>query len=197
MANNCYYRMRVRGTRDDVADFIKVIQCDYNYTNNTFTFDRHLSRVFEACVEDVEDDNEQSTTITISGDCAWSVYSCMMEGEHTYFNDDKNNPNSQRSSLIIESKLLNLEIEVYSEETGCEFQEHFIIKNGEVLENDCVKYQEFYYDGEFDEELGITDDEITQELVDRINEEYNTDFEVDDYDGDYFRKGGFEWTFEF
>ena len=39
---------------------------------------------------------------------------------------------------------INLEIEVYSEESGMCFQEHYIIKNGCVNTKECVDYYEYY-----------------------------------------------------
>jgi hypothetical protein len=76
-----------------------------------------------------------------------------------------------------------LAVEVYSEECGCEFQEHYIIENEDILCNDCVDYYEFCLDDfetkeEAEEEYGII---IT-------DEEWES--------GGYISRGGFEeWIF--
>lgn len=45
----------------------------------------HLFRVFDADANWYDDDNE----VAILGYCAWSVSSCMLDDEHSYYNDWK------------------------------------------------------------------------------------------------------------
>lgn len=195
MPNFCSYEMKVKGAKEKVEEFIKVIQSHYDYYKQIFDFDRHLYRVFEADTVEMEEEEEGVWSVIIYGDCAWSVYSCMMEGEHTYYNDNKDahvimlNGISQEipsrgTSLIKESKNLGLVIEVYSEESGVGFQEHYIIDNGEVLVDKCVEYREYYWDK----------DEFP--TIESFNKEYELDVQEDDFDGEYCTTGGFdEWYY--
>ena len=146
MPNYCSYDMKVKAkNKENLLEFIKIIQSDYDYNNNKFTAARHLWRVFEAdCEEDEIEESEDCFSIIIYGDCAWSVNCCMLEGAHTYYNDHLNDP--RNSSLLRESKILDLEIEVFGEELGAGFQEHYIIKNGEITLEETSDAQEFCYE---------------------------------------------------
>lgn len=116
--------MRVCGQKENVEQFVKIIK-------NGDT--RRLSRVFDAYVDESLKLPNGWVRASVSGTCAWSVYSCMWEGEHTYFDQSKD---PTRTSLIIESREKELDIEVYSEESGLGFEEHYRVKNGEILENE-------------------------------------------------------------
>lgn len=121
------------------------------YTTNAYKLEsitgpRHMFRIFETYVNRSEDEPNASY---VSGYCAWSVYSCMFKGKYTYYNDFITEKHGKYigfkgTTLPDESKNLNLKIEVYSEESGCAFMEHFLIDNGEILIDDCVdvKYEE-------------------------------------------------------
>lgn len=152
MPNFCDYEMRVRGKKENVEKFIDIIKCNYDYSKKEFTSDRHLSRVFEAnsCWKDEEYELHEYEDGTVAdviyGYCAWSVYSCMMEGERTYYRDlkERYKDESRVTSLIECSKDLDLDIEAFSEELGFEFMEHFLIRKGVVEIDDCVEYKETY-----------------------------------------------------
>ena len=207
MANICSYCMKVTGEPDKIREFIEVIQRD-NYEEG-----RHFYRVFSADVMD--EGTIDDGWVQIIGSCAWSVYSCMMEGNATYsekefdkyqktkqeiealkkspdlasknnyfFAKEKIEKEFLASSLIRESKLLNLTIEVFSEEYGCCFEEHFVIKNGEVLVDECVEAYEIY-----------TED---YESVEKLNEEHGTNFSEHEFKEEMcLIKGGFgDWEFD-
>ena len=105
-------------------------------------------RVFEANVNETEcfclpPDENGDIIRAVSGYCAWSVYSCMFEGEHTYYNDFMRDFGIRYigffGTTIPElSRLLNLDIEIFSEETGVCFQEHYRVTNGNIIINDEV-----------------------------------------------------------
>ena len=188
MPNYCYYQMCVRGTKENIERFINVIQADYNYSTMEFSNDRHLFRVFEADYDKIEKLDENDYRVIISGDCAWSVSGCMLnEHRSSYYSRIKEQyPNDFRgTTLPKESKRLHLDIEVYSEECGEAFQEHYHFKNGKTIANECVDYNEYCigdYNSkvEAEEDLGI---KIT-------DEEWNSGEE-------YIRRGGFEeWYFD-
>ena len=187
MPNYCYYSMCVKGTKENVEEFIKVIQADYDYSTMTFSHDRHLFRVFEAEYDEIERLDKYMYQVVIQGNCAWSVSSCMLDnGSYGYYEDCKKRfPNEFRgTTLPIESERLGLDIEVFSEECGMCFQEHYVILNGKLIVDECEDWNEYYLcdyntKEEAEETLGI---KIT-------DEEWNGD-------EDFISRGGFgEWNF--
>ena len=104
MPNLCSYMLKVKGDRAKCIAFQQVM---INYD-----LPRHFWRVFEADIDDEVEASDGECILTISGTCAWSVYSCMCKGTHTYADD---NPDSS-TSLQEMSMKHHLEIEVYSEE---------------------------------------------------------------------------------
>ena len=108
----------------------------------------HLFRVFEAnLIRDqcyyIPPDENGDIIRTISGYCAWSVYSCMFEGRCTYYNDFMRDFGIRYigffgTTIPKLSRLLNLDIEIFSEETGVCFQEHYRVTNGNIIINDEV-----------------------------------------------------------
>ena len=115
------------------------------YKLETITGPRHMFRVFETYVNRNKDEPNASY---LSGYCAWSVYSCMFGTPHTYYDDFITEKYGNKyigfmgTTLPDESRRLNLKIELYSEEPGCGFMEHYLIDNGEILIEDCVDYEE-------------------------------------------------------
>lgn len=187
MPNYCMYEMRIQGNTHGVEKVIETLKADYDYYNNKFNSDKHLFRVFDA---DIMDDEtvDGIRDVIINGSCAWSVFSCMMEGDGTYYSSCKAEyGDSFRGTTLVElSKDYSVMIEVYGEECGCEFQEHYLIHNGEVLVEEETKYIELYKDI-------MEEDEVTLEEV--LTEVELTMDNVTDED-DYYRIGGFEnWDF--
>lgn len=113
------------------------------------------------------------------------MYSCMFDGASTYQQKDTTGKGTTITAL---AKELNLDIEIFSEEPGCGFMEHFLINNcGELEINDCIDYYEYYIE-EYDtleeaiKDLNLKDGDITQEEFDEAMA-----------DDGYVRKGGIEW----
>ena len=117
MPNYCNFEMRVRGSEEAIDEFIKDA-LDYDR-------DRHLWRVFNLDECGSKENTDGTITCAFTGSCAWSVYSCMLDGEHTYAHD---NP-EKSASLISESLERNLSIEVYSFEPGLCFSEHYLVED--------------------------------------------------------------------
>jgi hypothetical protein len=139
--------MCVKGTKESVEEFIKVIQADYDYGTMAFSHDRHLFRVFEAEYDEIEELYNGIYQVIINGYCAWSVYCCMLDtSKSSYYKSLKTGyPCEFRgTTLLVESKRLHLDIEVFSEECGMGFQEHYVIKDGELCTDECVDYGEYY-----------------------------------------------------
>ena len=174
MPNYCNYLLKVKGNKENCKKFHEIME-DYDLP-------RHFWRVFEADIYN-EEETENGYVMEIGGTCAWSVYSCMCKGLHTYAND-----NPEKSTSLQEQSLqLGLEIEVYSEEPGMGFMEHFHYKNGEILADECRNFSCIWWDKdeyptfeEFCEEYdlsGITEEDLN--------------------DNDEYCVGGFEWNFSF
>ncbi|MCY7865965.1 hypothetical protein P8918_12930 [Bacillus spizizenii] len=207
MPNYCNYSMKVTGNPEAIREFIEVIQREDRKSG------RYLCRIFEA--EVLNEETIPEGFVEIAGDCAWSVYSCMMEGPNTYSKDDfaEFNKNKQEieslkksnnlamkinyafeqekiesemlpSSLIRESRLLNLTIEVFSNEYGIGFQEHIVIENGDIVVDDCKDAQEY--------------DTTEFETVEKFNKEYDLNISTEEFESnEYIIIGGFgDWEFD-
>ena len=187
MPNYCSYSMKVKGTPKNVEEFFNIMQANYSYQEDGTCIDpntgeiveRHFWRVFEAYIVDDETSGNIRSTI-INGDCAWSVHSCMRSGRGTYQSDY---PDRNGTTLQDESARLNLSIEVFSEECGCCFMEHYVYVNGREIVGDCVEWSEY-----------CTED---FETVEEMNEEYDTNFTQEEFEeNEYLSVGGMEWCFD-
>lgn len=187
MPNICNFDMKIVGKQENVEKFIKVLQAHYNYETNEFSFERHLFRIFESEIYDAEEKDDGEISVQINGDCAWSVQSCMFENGY-YDSVKKNyNKNFHGTTVPIESKNLNLKIEIYSTEPGCQFQEHYLIDNGNVVIDDCVEYIEYWIDGY---------NFKTKEEAEKEFDVKFTDEEWENNDGVICRGGFDNWDFE-
>lgn len=139
MANLCDFEMMVKGERKNIDLFFAAL----TQTGNVW-----MGR--GACADIYYDD---ANTATISGDCKWSIHSAlftdavsMREQKETGIGSWAWNEQSDSRdyvTLFEACKNYHVNVEVYSEETGCEFQEHYKYENGETL-SDCVDYTEVY-----------------------------------------------------
>ena len=144
MANNCYYELRAKGEPENLRELASILgAAGFGGSENT----PYFSRVFDSNV--VDEGTIDKGTITVVGDCAWSVYACMLPGEHAYYNRFKDS-DKLVSNLLIETKRLGLVVEVYAEEYGYGFQEHIIVDNGNLKLNESVDAEEVYPEGRFD-----------------------------------------------
>lgn len=138
MANNCYYSMTVAGRKSDVKALIEQLQ---------FKALPYIGRVFE-CYESSELETIELPgcgsfiKINLGGDCAWSVSSSMLRG----------------GTLIDASIMRNLLIEIFSEESGIGFCEHYVLCQGVVLVAEEVELHTYSV---FDE---LLDEYITNTL---------------------------------
>ena len=134
MANNCFFTMHVKGKKENVDEFFTELR-DYEHIP-------HFWRVFSADRLDLQTDPDGTVVAEIIGDCAWSVYCCMLDGAGTYAHDCP----EVSTSLQKESERLSLAIEVFSEESGAEFQEHYHYEDGEEIANEDVKWESYWFD---------------------------------------------------
>ena len=162
MANWCSYCMRITGGEAKCKEFYTILKCERP---------QKFDRVFEADIQ-CEGNNSGIHFMEISGCCAWSVYESM---------DDDN----AVTTLQAESDRLGLMIEVYSTEPSNQFAEHIWYINGVRIEDERVKYIEFYWD------------KCEYPTIEELNAHYGTTYTEDDFDMDgYHIEGGFgEWIF--
>ena len=178
MANICSFSMCVKGKHDDIEKFYNAMSQSGNIW---------MGRGADAEI-DYDDDEGKAQ---IDGWCKWSVSSAMISNAVSMRTEPNIWAFSQREkndlefiTLIEATEKWNLVVEVYSEEPGCEFQEHYVFDNGNVLCDECVDYYEFW-----------TDDYNTKEEVEEAYGIKITDEEWES--GDTICRGGFEeWEFE-
>lgn len=127
MANLCCYELNAVGRKECIDYLVNVLNAHYNYTKNEFNFKEH---VYRNDVSDYEIDNcGMMSHIQLWGECAWSVLCCMIDNKHSELN--------RIVSLQELSKRYGLYIEIWSEEPGIGFKEHFKIINGNLIINEC------------------------------------------------------------
>ena len=168
MANNCYFEMKIKGTKANCEAWYKKMT-SYDESN-------HLYRIFSADIYD-EGGTDTNYYMCIAGDCAWSLETCCRASWYSEGED----------LFAINTRDLNIVMEAYSSEPGCAFQEHYIYDHGKCLKEECVDYREVYYDTDecddfeaFKREYDIPDD-VTEDDLD---------------EGRHYCEGGFkDWTF--
>lgn len=165
MANYCDFKGKVKGTKNDVKDFMETLMTEYNY--ETDAVERpHFYRVFEV-YSPYEDGDE---TAYFEGYGAWSLSSMLSaEGYHEIFKDE-----FYKGTCLEDFAKAHptIEIEMIGVEPGIGFTERVRVKNGEaIFESD--DYLDLFLEGEDDlidnedilEEAGIYDivaDEIEE-----------------------------------
>lgn len=169
MPNWCGFSMMVQGHYDAVKEVQEIIlknhetnylaghkgEGEYCY-NSVLRYDpkrKHMFRIFESRTpaDFPEVDDNLIATQFIDGDCAWSVYCCMLPGEGSYYSD-LGQLLYYGTNLVELSKDLGVRIEVFSEEPGMCFQEHYLIENGKLVVDESVEIEEKY-----DEKTGLYD----------------------------------------
>ena len=171
MPNYCNYELHAYGKKKDIQTLYDWLRADYYYRDDGIIIEvteengtkrpveHHIGyRVFEANTTFFEDEDikkaspdEDGLCAYIEGYCAWSVYSCMLEtGQDglgvTYLDHHKDDKTSRAVSIVEASKILNLDIEIFSSESGCCFTEHYLIKHGELEVNEEGKYYVMFID---------------------------------------------------
>ena len=178
MAKICSFSMCVKGTHDDIEKFYNAMTQNGNI---------YMGRGVDA---EIQYEDEECRAF-IDGWYKWSIQSSLInnaismrnEPDKWYFGDNVDKSKLEFITLVEACEKWNITMEVYSEETGFCFQEHYIIINGDVELNDCVDYYEYYL-GDF-----RTKEEAEKELEITITD--------DEWDNEEFiLKGGFEnWEF--
>lgn len=171
MPNYCDFQMIVRGSKESINELIDILE----YRHPLYSFYRVLdSYVYE----------EGEGYACICGDVAWSVNSTLLDQSAK----NVNHRNSTLTTLDKESARLNLCCEIFSSEPGIGFQEHYIIKDGQILTEECVDYSEYWF------EDSMWDGDDVNERFKNFCEYYILDgYSIDDLSDDkVITTGGFE-----
>lgn len=160
MPNICIGTVKVRGYKDNVEEFTRIIQSNYDYSKPDLDFHKpHFWRIFEAYIASYETYGLLAVAeYDIS--CAWSVAVCMLPGKFSYYADTKDGINGVKTygtHLLEIGKKLNLDVEIFSSEPGMGFQEHYRIQSGIMCEDECTEYHELYI-GEYETYQDLIDD---------------------------------------
>lgn len=147
MANICSFKMKVIG---DNAENLKTFFEMLTQMGNTW-----MGRGGESHI--VEETHEDKHIFVIDGWCKWSLKASLIldaihmreKPENWTFGRDKNVKEMRFLTLPEACKELNLTMEAYSSEPGCEFQEHVSFIDGEYSE-EITHYTEEWDDEEGD-----------------------------------------------
>lgn len=181
MPNLCSYELKAVGTKENQQKLLETMKADYKIDKNDPI---HMWRIFDA--DEYRDDTISDNEMIISGNCAWSVHSCMFDGDGTYQKDDET---GKGTTIVALSKELDLIIEIFSEECGYGFMEHFLIDKGELKINDCIDYNEYSNEYETYEEF------IEEEMDGDSTIVSKEQFEQAKNDDEYIKVGGIDWEF--
>ena len=180
MANLCSFSMCVRGTHNDIESFYKAMLQEGS---------TYMGRGASAEIQYEDEENRAF----IDGWCKWSIQSALIDNAESmrsnptswYWGENVDPSKIEFVTLWEACKKWNLDMEVYSEECGCCFQEHYVCVHGDIVCDECVEWNEYCIDDyktkeDAEAELGI---EIT-------DEEWNS--------GEAFiGRGGFDsWDFD-
>lgn len=137
MANVCEFEMMLRGTKENIDKFVDALSQKDNVWMGRGAY---ITSRF---------DDEAAHSAMLCGECKWSMQSSLIDnaismraqenGGQTIWADI---PEGGEFLTIFEAcEKYSVNMEAYSKEPGCEFQEHLICENGKVV-NDTVDYTE-------------------------------------------------------
>ena len=143
MANICGFSMKVIGTEENIEKFIDMIK-----QKGTVWMGRGAVVDFT----DIEELENGKYSCQIDGDTKWSVKASLVgdairmrtELDKWYFGDDVDKTKLTFITLYEACEQLKLDMEVYSEEPGCGFQEHYVFADGQLVTEETTDYTEEY-----------------------------------------------------
>ena len=140
MANQCDFSMRVNGKHENIEMFFGALtQKDKVW----------MGRGAVADIEYYDEDN----MATIEGWCKWSIQSALIDdaiemqkqketGKGRWLPSEINAVD-EFLTLFEACQKYHVNMEVYSSEVGCEFQEHFKYENGDIVD-ESTDYTEIF-----------------------------------------------------
>lgn len=177
MANMCSFLMKVRGKKENIEQFHKALTQDGKVW---------MGRGAESDLQFEDDD-----VAFLSGWCKWSVCSALIDNavsmrtEPQIWYHEEGKEEKEYITLYEACDRWNLDMEVYSEEGGCCFQEHYVYINGELICEECVEWYEYDID--------------EYETKEKAEEELDIEISDDEWNSgeSCICRGGFEnWDFE-
>ena len=175
MPNICFGYITAIGRKDCLEEFANILNAHYDYNDMTFSHKPHMFRIFDSYPGEYDQLDGLQYAVDFMIECAWSLSSCMFnDHKYSYYQELKNKykENFFGTTITEIAKRLNLQVEMYSEEGGMGFSEHYIIDNyGNILEDECYDYFEEYigdYDSfddyvrDYDNEPRITEEEFNE-----------------------------------
>lgn len=125
--------MKIKGSKEAIQRVLDCLNADYNYEKGKPSH-QHFFRVFDATkCGDAKRNADGTYTQRVYGYCAWSVASCMLESAFSYYSTIKEDYPDIFMGTTLEEQSKDCEIEVFSEEPGMGFSEHYIFQNGECV----------------------------------------------------------------
>lgn len=203
MANNCITSIVVRGRKECVNVFDKVIHAKYNYNTMEFPDRNHFIGV-----NDVSDGLYQEYGFMAMQDyvvdCRWSAELCLMNTPGSYYSQrqeiEKRDGIKNYSTNIVDlSRKYGLDIELWSQESGMGFEEHILVEHGEIMENECYDYYNYYIEDyntyeEFieDNKPYINEETVTKEMFEYAKDRHEPCIEIEEDFAYTFNINGFE-----
>lgn len=181
MANNCYFNMHIisKNSTEGILKILTGISAMDEEELNPKTFEVvHLGRVFSSWCYGKGKRKDNTFYAYADGDCAWSFQSAILD-------------KGLFQQIIRKYKL---SVEVYTEEPGVGFAEHYLWTDGELMVDRCVDLSVWsVYDLE-EEDLEDFLSDLDVQKAGITKENY---LDKADENGD-IRVGGFEevWTVE-
>ncbi len=180
MANKASYVLHVRGTKESVEKFIKIMQWKDEYEHNG------VPGVMSCYEDSLIEDDSGICTCYCSGSCLYSIYCSMRD-------------RSKDNNIDNLSERLHLEIEAYASEYLACFEEYVYIKYGVVEADDCAKVCDLLL--EEDDEYKLTDEMfdnsvLKEEGITKDNYLQYASEHSERYQNGWLHVGGFgKWIF--
>lgn len=143
MANICDFSMMVKGKKENIIQFVDMMEQKGNVW---------MGRGAAVDFIDMEEIENGEFRCQIDGSTKWSIISSLVDNavsmrtkpDEWSFGENVDRTKLSFVTLFEACKQLGLDMEVYSEECGCGFQEHYLFIDGELVEEECVDYSEEY-----------------------------------------------------
>lgn len=144
MANLCCYDLYATGTEENLEKFARMMEWKEKpaVDGSMYCADMYS--------EKPTDNGDGTFTQHFSSATCWSVQHGMIDRA----DDD------ERISLPAAARMLGLEVEIWSDESGCCFAEHIVVNEDGGYSIECEDYYEIYADG-LAEQLGKDEESMT------------------------------------
>ncbi len=183
MANNCHFDVKVLYSNPEDGELLKeLFRTKWTYPGASYEEYPAVADVDFG----IEGLPKYTKTLGVYGDCRWSVSDSFLD------------------ALLEESAKRHLVAEVWSSEPGIGFQEHYLIADGSLLENEYAEFVEHWVFISASENMERFDEATNEEVLAWYNKKHNVDIPVSSIpylkDYSFISIGGFEnfgeWSIE-